>query len=60
MTMFNLLAGIFFIALVFISGTYDGKHSARIEIGEACLNKGSFEVKGHTFKCERTKVKEGL
>ena len=58
--MTDLLIVIFLLAMAFVSGAYDGKHSARIEIGEACINKGSFEVKGHTFKCERTKIKEGL
>ena len=58
--MVEFLIVIFLICSSFIAGQVEGKADGRIEIGEACLKKGSFEVKGHTFKCERTKIKEGL
>lgn len=58
--MFNFIFVIVLLNVSLILGSLDGKASAQTEIGESCLKKGSFEVKGHTFKCERTKIKEGL
>lgn len=58
--MIEFLVVIFLLAGSYTVGLVEGGKTERTEIGEACLKKGSFEVKGHTFKCERTKIKEGL
>lgn len=58
--MFEFLVVIFLLAGSYTVGLVEGNKTGRAEIGEACLKKGSFEIKGHTFKCERTKIKEGL
>ena len=58
--MIELLFVVALIAASFTGGSLDGNQQGKREIAEACLKKGSFEFNGHTFKCERTKIREGL
>lgn len=58
--MIEFLVVIFLLAGSYTVGLVEGEKAGQAKIGEACLKKGSFEVKGHTFKCERTKIREGL
>lgn len=44
----------------FLTGGLAGEMYQENRIGNACLTKKEIEIRGHTFKCERTKVKEGL
>ena len=48
------------LTIAFIVGGISGQAVKEIAIGNACLDKHEVIIKGHTFKCERTKFKEGL
>lgn len=48
------------LGVAFITGTAVGEAYQEDRIGNACLTKKEIEIRGHIFKCERTKIKEGL
>lgn len=48
------------LGVAFIIGGLAGEAYQKDQIGNACLTKKEIEIRGHIFKCERTKIKEGL
>lgn len=58
MNTFVVIIALTTAALIF--GMASGRSDTEIDIGNRCLKTGQFVVDGHTFSCERVKVKETL